>query len=407
MVSRDSPGKAADPGAMTDPAATQVSARFDRAILYFGNDWDAENRTSSHQVALQLNKLAEIVYIECPGLRRPAATARDARKLVNKLRKVLQGPRSANGLHVYTLLQLPFHGSASLRWLNRRLVNWQVRRIRRNLGSRKPPVLWFVIPHVSYLPRLQRDCPSVYYCIDKYAALPGVDARAVDAMDQTLTETADLLFVASEKLFEDKRRQRPDTILSPHGVDFDLFSQAADRQGGARPADLPPWPGPIVGFFGSLESWIDLQLLAHVAQRRPDWLIVLIGHEAVDVGPLRNHSNVLRVGCKPFAQLPRYGRFFDVGLLPYKLTEQVIHSNPIKLREYLAMGKPVVSVRFPHAEGFGQLVYLAGTYDEFVSAIERALREDDDALRRARMESVRNTTWAARASTALQHLRTL
>jgi len=392
---------------MTQSAAAPAGSRLDRAILYFGNDWDAENRTSSHQIALQLNKLTEIVYIECPGLRRPAATARDARKLVSKLRKVLDGPRSANGLRVYTLLQLPFHGSAVMRWLNRRLVNWQVRRIRRQLDSRKPPVLWFVIPHVAYLPRLQADCQTVYYCIDKYAALPGVDVRAVEAMDGILTQTADLLFVASEKLFEDKRNRRPDAILSPHGVDFDLFSQAADRTRGERPADLPPWPGPIVGFFGLLEDWIDLQLLAFVAQRRPEWLIVLIGREAVDVGPLRGYSNVLRVGRKAFAELPRYGRFFDVGVLPYRLTEQVIHSNPIKLREYLAMGKPVVSVRFPHAAGFGQLIYLADTYDEFLHAIDRALREDDDSLRRARMECVKDTTWAARASTALQHLRAL
>jgi hypothetical protein len=393
--------------AVTQSAALESDTRLDRAILYFGNDWDAENRTSSHQIALQLNKLTEIVYIECPGLRRPAATARDARKLINKVRKVLSGPRSANGLRVYTLLQLPFHGSALMRWLNRGLVNWQVRRIRRNVGRRKPPVLWFVIPHVSYLPRLQPDCPTVYYCIDKYAALPGVDTEAVAAMDAVLTRTADLLFVASEKLFDDKRRQRPDAILSPHGVDFDLFSQAADRQGGGRPDDLPPWPGPVVGFFGLLESWIDLQLLAHIAERRPDWLIVLIGQERVDVGPLRNHSNIQRIGRKPFAELARYGRFFDVGLLPYKLTDQVIHSNPIKLREYLAMGKPAVSVRFPHAAGFGQLVYLADTYDEFLLAIERALREDNDDLRRARMESVREMTWAARASATLRHVRAL
>src|SRR5215471_151116 len=93
-------------------AAAATETRLDRAILYFGNDWDAENRTSSHQVALQLNKLTQIVYIECPGLRAPAATARDVRKLVSKLRKVLNGPRSADGLQVYTLLQLPFHSSA-------------------------------------------------------------------------------------------------------------------------------------------------------------------------------------------------------------------------------------------------------------------------------------------------------
>jgi glycosyltransferase involved in cell wall biosynthesis len=162
-----------------------------------------------------------------------------------------------------------------------------------------------------------------------------------------------------------------------------------------------------VGFFGLLESWIDLQLLAYIAQARPDWLILIIGQERVDTSLLRDHSNIRRIGRKPFTELARYGRFFDVGILPYKLTEQVIHSNPIKLREYLAMGKPVVSVRFPHAEGFGQLIYLADDYEEFVIAIDRALREDNNDMRRARMESVRNTTWAARASDSLQLVRAL
>jgi glycosyltransferase involved in cell wall biosynthesis len=257
-----------------------------------------------------------------------------------------------------------------------------------------------VVPHLSYLPRAFPDCFAVYYCVDKYASIPGVDAQAIGAMDEELTRAADVVFVASEKVLAEKSRVRNDVHLSPHGVDFQHFSKAA-RPSSARPADFPEWQGKIIGFFGLIEGWIDLDLLAHIAARRPDWLIVLIGHEAVDVSKLRALPNVALLGKKPFAELPAYGRLFDAALLPYRLTDQVVHSNPIKLREYLAMGKPVVCKRFPHAEQFADVVYLADGYDDFVSQIERAIAEDGPEAIGRRLDSVRASTWEARAEAAL------
>jgi glycosyltransferase involved in cell wall biosynthesis len=371
------------------------------SILYFGNDWDAENRTSSHQMALRLSAKADLIYVECPGLRRPSGSARDLRKLLDKIRKTLAGPRIAGGMRVYTLFQVPFHGSALARGLNRALVGWQIRRLRRSLAH-EPAILWFVVPHLSYLPRAFPDCFTAYYCVDKYAAIPGVDSRAIAAMDAELTHSAGIVFVASEKVLAEKSRVRGDVQLSPHGVDFEHFSKAA-APSSKRPADLPEWHGKIVGFFGLIEDWIDLDLLAHIAERHPDWLIVLIGHQAVDVSKLRALSNVALLGKKPFAELPTYGRLFDVALLPYRPTDQVIHSNPIKLREYLAMGKPVVCKRFPHAEQFSDVVYLANDQDEFVTQIERAIAEDNAQASRRRMQTVRTSTWEARAESALKH----
>lgn len=386
------------------PAQAIAADGPSRALLYFGNDWDAENRTSSHQIALQLRQWSELIYIECPGLRAPAARGRDARKLIDKVRKALRGPRERDGMRIHTLLQLPFHGNALLRWINERIVKLQVDRIARSVRSHSSPVLWFAIPHISYLPRLLPDCASVYYCVDKYAALPGVDSVAISRMDEVLTRSASLVFVASETLLTSKAPVRPDCILSPHGVDFDLFSAAATHPGPPRPPDLPQWAGPVIGFFGSLESWIDLELIAHLARQRPQWLIVLIGHAAVDVEALRRYPNIRLTGRKRFNELPAYGRFFDVCMLPYLPTEQVLNSNPIKLREYLAMGKPIVSVRFPHAEKFRELIYIAAGQDDFIVQTERALREDSSELRTRRMDSVRNTTWKALAREAFERL---
>src|SRR5262249_1176012 len=145
-------------------------------------------------------------------------------------------------------------------------------------------------------------------------------------MDDSLTRCAEVVFVASEKQLEEKRSLRPDCVLSPHGVDFQHFNSVALRDGVSRPSDLPGWQGAIIGFFGLIEAWIDLGLIAKIGQRRPAWLIVLIGRQAVDVSAFLGPPTILMLGRKPFSELPSYGRFFDVGLLPYHCTAQVIHS---------------------------------------------------------------------------------
>ena len=153
-------------------------------IIYFGNDWYAENRTSSHHVAEQLSRTSRVLYVECPGLRGPNASGRDLRKLFSKLLKGLRSPRAvAENLSVSTMLQIPFHRFGLVRALNRLLIRFSVKRLikKRDMAD---PLLWFVVPHLSSLPG-SIDCKAVvYYCIDDYSALPDIDAASVAAMDE-------------------------------------------------------------------------------------------------------------------------------------------------------------------------------------------------------------------------------
>ncbi len=109
---------------------TSLSARSNRKppILYFGNDWFAENRTSSHHIARWLAQDYSVYYIECPGLRAPQGSSRDIKKMAQKLLRSLRGPVSVpEGLEVKTLFQIPFHRFASVRWLNKRLIAGSIR----------------------------------------------------------------------------------------------------------------------------------------------------------------------------------------------------------------------------------------------------------------------------------------
>jgi glycosyltransferase involved in cell wall biosynthesis len=338
-------------------------------IVYFGNDWAAENRTSSHHVARWLAARHRVIYVECPGLRAPKGTGRDLRKLVRKVRLALAGPRpQPEGLSVLTLLQIPLHRFAWVRRANRALLLVSLRRLLRRLRVRAP-VTWFVVPHLASVAGRLGERLSVYYCIDDYASLPDVDAPSVRAMDEELTRRADLVFVASGTLLATKAALNPETHLAPHGVDFEHFVRAQDP-GLQVPDDVAHLPRPIVGFFGLIERWIDLGLVAYLAEKRPQWTFLMIGRVAVPDAEVPRRRNLVFLGRRPYETLPAYGKAFAAAIIPYRLTSQVLHANPIKLREYLAMGKPIVSVSTPEIDGFAPHVRIAHDRDAFLSHLD-------------------------------------
>lgn len=371
------------------------------AVLYFGNDWFAENRTSSHHIARWLAQRYRVYYIECPGMRAPKGSGRDLKKLGAKVGLFLKGARPVpEGVKVRTLLQVPLHRFALVRKFNRHFIAWTIRWLMWREKVRRP-ISWFMIPHLASVAGRLNERVSVYYCIDDYAAMPDVNVEAIQAMDDELTRRADLVFVASDTLLEGKRRLNPNSHVSPHGVDVDHFARAQSPDQ-AVPADVADLPGPIIGFFGLIERWIDLDLIDFLAERRPHWNFVLIGRVAVPAEALERRPNVHLLGKRPYDELPAYGKAFDAAIIPYRLTQQVIHANPIKLREYLAMGKPTVSVSTPEIDKYADVVSIARSPEEFLARLDEALARPDgpDAIQR-RMDRVRAESWGARLDRVL------
>jgi glycosyltransferase involved in cell wall biosynthesis len=364
-------------------------------IIYFGNDWAAENRTSSHHVARWLAKRYDVIYVESPGLRAPKGTGRDIKKLVSKVGLALRGPRpTPEGLHVQTMLQIPFHGSELVRRANRHLLVASLKLLLKLRGVKRP-ITWFVVPHMAPVAGQLGERLSVYYCIDDYAALPDVDVEAVRAMDDTLTRKANLVFVASDTLLEKKRSLNPDTHVSPHGVDYDHFVKAQDPNL-ATPEDVAKLPRPIIGFFGLIERWIELDLIKYMAEKRPSWSFLMIGRIAVPESEVPRLPNIHYLGRRPYETLPAYGKAFDVAIIPYHLTQQVLHSNPIKLREYLAMGKPIVSVSVPEIDKFSDHVAIARTHEEYLAKVDEAVANGLTAERlKSQTERASTMTWDA------------
>jgi glycosyltransferase involved in cell wall biosynthesis len=365
------------------------------AVIYFGNDWLAENRTSSHHVAERLAERTRVLYVDTPGLRAPKANGRDLRKLGRKLLSAARPPRRiGDRLWQMSVPQIPFRRLPFVQRVNLALGKLLVKLALKRLGFGRT-VSWFAVPHPGALANAFGEAAVVYYCIDDYAALPDVDARAVAQMDAQLTSRADQVFVASLPMLLAKQQHKPTTVLAPHGVDVALFESASDPQLSIAPG-ARHLPRPVVGFFGLIEEWIDLDLIADLAERRPRWTFLMIGRLAVDPGRLKALPNVRFAGPQPYRSLPNWAKAFDVAIIPYRLTRQVVNAAPLKLREYLATGKPVVAVPAPEIERFAGLVRIARGPDQFIREIEDALVNDGDADRTRRIAATQTMTWDAR-----------
>jgi len=241
----------------------------------------------------------------------------------------------------------------------------------------------------------------VYDCIDEHGGFT-TNAAPMLGQEEALLAASDLVTATSRILYEKAARRAGRVLLLPNGADVEHF----ERPGGA--VALRGLRGPVVGYYGAIAEWFDVELVRQTALARPEWQFVLIGRTTgADAAPLRGLGNVHLLGEKPYAALPAYLHRFDVACIPFRLTDLTRATNPVKLYEYLSAGKPVVAVPLPELEPWREHVYLARTPEEFVAQTERALAEDSPARAAARAAVARQHTWSTRYETLDRGVRAL
>jgi glycosyltransferase involved in cell wall biosynthesis len=338
-----------------------------RDIICFANDWKADPLSKKH-VMMQLARRNRILWVNSLHNRRPQLAKKDARRVIQKLREFLRGVRMAQAnIWQVTPLYIPFIGSAWVRQLNQSLLRWQLRRALRRLGFREP-ITWTFSPTSADVVGTLGESLVIYHCVDEYAAFSDA-AGQIESTEKLLLKKADLILASSVPLLEKKQALNSQTYLALHGVDYQHFHRAVEESTPLA-AELHGLARPILGFHGLLADWVDLPVIAEIARKRPGWSIVLVGRADTDLTPLQNLPNVHVVGHRPYASLPSYLKGFDVALLPFVCNELTRNANPLKLREYLASGLPVVATPLPEISRFNELVFLASTADEYVSRVE-------------------------------------
>ena len=366
-------------------------------ILILANaEWDWSTRVNCHHIAKRLSQNNRVVFVDTIGGRTPAP--REFGKVWRRLKRIAGGARRINdNLTIVSPFVVPIYGSERARELNTALL---VQQIRRSLPPDACPILWIFLPaHVGMVGKFGEKL-VIYHCIDEHAANPNVPAAQVREREARLLKIADLVFTSSRPLYDDKRVFNPHTFYLPNVADSEFFAQARDPSM-PIPYDLKDFPHPMAGFIGNISAYkMDFDLLCAVAQKKPDWPFVLIGpigrgDPSTDVAKLRAQANIVLLGERSYAELPRYVKAFDACLIPSNLNESNRGSLPMKFFEYLAAGKPVVATDLPTLTEFRDFFYPVHNVDEFVAALDAAINEDA-ARANTRVELARKYSWSAR-----------
>ena len=239
-------------------------------------------------------------------------------------------------------------------------------------------VSWYYTPMAMAFTRHLTPMAVVYDCMDELSAFRGAPPGLLHN-EAELLKLADVVFTGGQSLYEAKKDRHPNVHAFPSSVDVAHFATA--RGAVETPEDqasLPP--GPKLGFFGVVDERMDLELLAAVADARPDWQLVIIGPVVkIDPAHLPRRSNLHYLGGKQYAQLPAYLAGWDVALMPFARNESTRFISPTKTPEYLAAGKPVVSTSIRDVvRPYGEqgLVQIADEPGDFVRACEAALAQE-------------------------------
>jgi UDP-galactopyranose mutase len=238
-------------------------------------------------------------------------------------------------------------------------------------------ILWYYTPTALTFTRHIEPLCVVYDCMDELSGFKGANPN-LRQLEAELLARADVVFTGGRSLYEAKRAFHSNIHACPSSIDVEHFAQA--RLQSSDPVDQVPIAHPRLGFFGVIDERMDCDLLAGIADARPEWQLILIGPVAkIDEAILPRRRNIHYLGPKEYKQLPAYIAGWDAALLLFAHNESTRFISPTKTPEYLAAGKPVISTSIldvvsPYGE-MG-LVRIADDVSGFVAAAESALNEE-------------------------------
>jgi glycosyltransferase involved in cell wall biosynthesis len=343
-------------------------------IVCFGSvDWASHRQRPQSLMSAMVEQGHDVLYVENLGTRlpRPRDVRRVARRLANWLRTTNPSRPVADGrLRVDSPIVFPLQNVGWIRSIGRAGL---VRRLRKRLPPGRPLIVWtyIAVPVVRDVATALGADVLVYDWSDDASehvlTRSGRVKRRIAEWEDEMVDRADLVFVASSELLRRRGSPNPNTFVIPHG------SHPPRRQGRALVPEVARSPRPRVGFVGSVTEWTDLQLIEHLARARPKWSFVIVGPVKTRVDGLRKRPNVIFTGERSHEEIPALLSSFDCAIIPYRLAPATQVASPVKLREYLAHGLPVVSVDVPEVHPFAPPVQIAATPAAFLAALDTAV----------------------------------
>ena len=370
----------------------------DQSIICFApSDWWGMNPSCTTHIMKRLSVSNKILYINpfSSDLLGVTKTKRKgfAQRLWRKLKsmtKWLRRPES--NLYVFSPLFLPIQGRKSIDMLNNRMLLWQIKLACRLAGISKP-ILWLENVRAADLLDFFQESVKIYHVSDLFCHDGYVGNKNIQQQRERQVATAsDVIICVSKELYSMKEKDYKNVRYLPHGVDFELFQRAANER--IVPDEIQNIPHPIAGYFGTLTGSNDISLWEHCAEQLTDVSFVLAGRiTGGDYSRLQAMKNVYLLGHVPYEKIPALCASFDVCMLNWKISPWIRSCNPLKMFEYMASGKPIVSVAIQEAEQYNDIISIAENQEEFCRLLGWELTHDTRQRIQKRMDVARQYDW--------------
>jgi glycosyltransferase involved in cell wall biosynthesis len=365
-------------------------------IVAFGpSDWWAHNPSCATHIMQRLSETNRIIYINpiSSDLLAVRTRKRLLTRIDRKFKSILKFVRRANNnLYVLSPLFLPFQGNPALDWVNNTLLKFQLKILMSFLGIKRP-LLWIENVRAADFIESFNWQLVLYHISDLFTECPYThNKEKLELREKKTSKASDILICVSKELYASKHSQRDNVFYIPHGVDFELFREAAQKE--EKIEELVSVPKPIAGYFGTMTAYNDIELLLWCARNLPDVSFVFAGEiTGGDYSELGKLNNVYLLGRMQYEKIPQLCACFDVCMLQWKMNRWIECCNPLKMFEYMASGKPIVSVPIKEAMRYSDIISIAHDKEQFAKAIRWELQNDTSERTRKRIEIAKNHSW--------------
>jgi len=336
-------------------------------IIVLSDDWGLHPFSCQHIIKKML-PWNRILWINTIGYRSIKFTKYDIRRTVFKIKSwfgYMATDSVSNiefdNLTIISSTCLPFAKVPGVRKFNRWSIVKTVKKNLKKLRFRNY-LLITTLPTVSDFLEMINPRFSIYYCVDDFTLWPGVYGNLIRELEERLLSQVDLVIATSDNLMNTRKGNKNETKLLTHGVDRMHFSGKDQNKMDKR-------INKVIGYFGLVDERCDMELLTSIVRELNNFKFTLIGERRVPTRNLRGMKNVNLLGKVSYDILPQYLKDIDVFILPYKINELTKSINPLKLKEYLSTGKPVIATPIPEVLKLSKYLTIASTSDEFKKAI--------------------------------------
>ena len=384
----------------------------DQSIICFApSDWWGMNPSCTTHIMKRLAVSNKVLYINpfssdllgVTKTKRKGFGQRFCRKL-KSMTKWFKKPEQ--NLYVFSPIFIPIQGKKSIDVLNNRILTWQIKLACWIAGIKKP-LLWIENVRVADLLEYFKDAVKLYhvsdlFCHDGYVS----DKDIQQGREKCVAAASDMIICVSKELYSLKKQEYENVRYLPHGVDFELFHKAASES--IVLEEVQNISRPIAGYFGTLTGSNDIALWEYCASQLPHLSFVLAGRvTGGDYSKLQVMENVHILGYVPYEKIPSLCASLDVCMLNWKIDPWIRSCNPLKMFEYMASGKPIVSVAIQEAEQYNDIISIADGPQEFCRLLQWELAHDTQQRQQKRIEIARQHDWQQNLSTLSEDIEKL